>query len=557
MKWIGFAPIPALMIGIAGLALSLAAASASTLTLTIASVPRIADPKLDGGAIPIQFVIGPDGISAAVDITIEQNAATVASVFSGTLTGAANTIVTKNWNGKTANGKFADPGDYTVRIVATADHVENQTAPLSIVRLGISAMEALGVNNNDEWQMVYFMKGGTTYAFYATPSVHEYYNVNKPGDVADLDLNNGNPRPSVALHEDVMSPPLSGTNYESYNYNFPYCYLDGKTPRLRVTFGSNATSQAGTAVAPGYPVAGYEIHAIASDPNGGWINNDTNITPAGQSTFDGPALPTVAGRSDRNITWKFEYRTAGGGAWNPVPGQIGTHHRYYTVINKPIFATGATGTQYAGPWVMIAETFTQWANDLGNAPSDEHGVVDTIIKGYFGQNAGVHFPIENFEYDCPSMGGDGGATHYYDFGGNSIPLSRVLNYHQNGIYINCSDCASITSTMIAMLGVRSVQMFRLGGMTLKAIWGVGTPAYTTNLWGPGSNSFSYHHIITRNGGVNVSDACMCVDEDGNPGATPGVPGWNVDRPWLGASGYMTLSAYNTVSTSFDPLPKIQ
>ena len=93
-------------------------------------------------------------------------------------------------------------------------------------------------------------------------------------------------------------------------------------------------------------------------------------------------------------------------------------------------------------------------------------------------------------------------------------------------------------------------------MTLNAIWGIGAASYTTDLWG-GAHSFSYHHIITRNDGTNVSDTCLQVDEDGTPGATPGTPGWNHDREWNGASGYDALSATNVVTTSVEDLPGIK
>lgn len=529
--------------------------SASPVTLTIESVPRIADPKLEQGAIPIRYKILPIGVSANVQITVEKNAQTVASVFSGNVTGS-DTPVTASWNGKLTSNKFADPGDYSVRIIATAGNVEDQSVPLSIVRLGITGIEALPVNTNDEWQMVYFLKGPLQYAFYATPAIHEYFNVKKPGEVSDLDLNNGNPRPSVSLHEDLQTPPLNGVNYEAERYNFPICYVVGRVPRFRATFGTTATSEAGSAVAPGYPVSGYEIRATLSDALGAWTSSTVDITPGGSATFDGPPVANVAKREDRVLVWKYEYRTAGGGAYEPVPGQQKTRHRFYTIVNRPIFATGASGTQYAGPWVMVTDLVYTWATKIGITMSNEAEVLEAVIKGFFGQVGDVRTAIMGCNYDCPSMGGDGGATHYFDFGSNTASLSRLLNFKPNGQYINCSDVASSTSTMSAMLGVRGVQLVRLGFMQLKAIWGIGTPAYTTNLWGTG-HSFSYHHIITRNAGVNVSDACMCIDEDGNPNATPGLPGWNVDRIWAGAGGYMALSASNNVSKVLESLPKLQ
>ena len=109
--------------------------------------------------------------------------------------------------------------------------------------------------------------------------------------------------------------------------------------------------------------------------------------------------------------------------------------------------------------------------------------------------------------------------------GYTMRLARLLNGHALGVYFNCSDNMGATTTMLSMMGIDNVQALRLGPMTLNAIWGIGAPAYTTDLWGPGSNSFSYHHIVTRDAGTTVIDSCLQVDEDGTPGSTPGVPGW--------------------------------
>jgi hypothetical protein len=110
-----------------------------------------------------------------------------------------------------------------------------------------------------------------------------------------------------------------------------------------------------------------------------------------------------------------------------------------------------------------------------------------------------------------------------------------------------------TTTMLSMLGISNVRPLRLGPMTLKAIWGIGSPAYTTALWGT-SHGFSYHHIVTRTDGVDVIDTCMQLDEDGTPTATPGIPGWNHDRLWAGPGGYNDLSAYNPVTKTLENLP---
>jgi len=222
----------------------------------------------------------------------------------------------------------------------------------------------------------------------------------------------------------------------------------------------------------------------------------------------------------------------------------------------PFWAAGASGTQYSGPWVEVAEYFYSWQTAIGITPTSSDQVVEVFVKGFFGQNAGIPTAIEGVEYDCPANGGDGGATHYYVWD-RYVNLSKLLNKHDLGKFVNCSDCASLSSTMLGMLGTHGVQMNYLGSMTLRAIWGIGCVDYTLDLWNNGGgkgHGFSYHHIITRDAGVHISDACLCVDEDGDPNTLPGTPGWNNDRLW---DNYESLLAHGNVSWTLDILPKIK
>ena len=329
----------------------------------------------------------------------------------------------------------------------------------------------------------------------------------------------------------------------------------GTQPILDVTFGSTGTSASGAAVNANYPVGGYELRVQGQDARGAWTTTSTGITPGGTVSLTGPALPSESMRTDVTVTWTWQYRAVGTNTWQNVPGAFDTAHRFYTLIAAPQFATGATGTQYR-PWVEVVEYFTQWRDAFGVTVVDAASASNVLFVGFFGQLGTVTTAIEGVIYDCYPLGGDGGATHYYNQGAKIADLSSLLNAHARGKYVNCSDCASSTATMLAMLGVKNVQLVRLGRMTLQAIWGIGCPAYTTNLWGT-AHSFSYHHIVTRTSGESVSDSCMSLDEDGSPSQTPGIPGYNVDRPWNGPSGYDALSSTNTVTTRLESLPKIK
>ncbi|MBI4879369.1 MAG: hypothetical protein HY812_06870 [Planctomycetes bacterium] len=516
---------------------------------------RIADPKLAHGGVHLRYFLKPASGRWRVIAEVLQGAAVIRTLNDSVVHGSTSAIKLF-WDGRNGTGVFVDPGDYTVRISAPDSGSGPLLYPVTIVRLGITEIEARPNGGTNEWQMVYFRKA-TTYAFYATPAIHEYLSIKDTGEVSDLDLNDGSPRPAVPVHAATHEPVMEGANYEDDEYNYPLCYLINTQPILELTFGAEGTSAAtGTAVPAGYPVPGYEIRARGEDGDGAWTSTVTSIAPGSRAEFTGPALPNEAMRSDVDVTWRWQYRATGAAEWLAVPGSFATAHRFYTIVAAPQFASGASGTQYSGPWVEVAEYLNTWRIGLVKRALNQATTNEVMVLGIFGQQGALPTAIEGVCYDCPIMGGDGGATHYYSFGTTTMDLSALLNNHAKGKYVNCSDCAGTSSVMIAMVGVTNVKMVMLGYMNLKAIWGIGCPGYTLNLWGS-SHAFSYHHIITRDNATHVSDACMCVDEDGSPTTLPGTPGYNCDRIWTGTSGYMYLAASNNVSKTVETLPKLK
>lgn len=512
---------------------------------------RIADPKLDGGGAEASFHVSPVGASLAAKAEIHDGGGLVKSLWTGTLSGGAPPTVV-GWDGTDAGGNFVDTGDYTLLVGPQVGGGATLSLPITVVRLGITEIEFQDSGANDEFQMVYFKKNTLDGQFYATPAIHEYFNTGDPGDVSDLDLNDGSPRDEVGIHVATDEPVMDGSDYEVERYNYPVAYLTGSTPRIQATFGTSGTTAGGASMAANYPVAGYDLRAVASYQIGGSSTSGV-ITPGGDAIFDGPTLPADAGRYPIVVTWTWQYAATGSGTWSDVAGSSMTRHRVYTLIDEPNFKIGASGTQYTGPWVEIADKFATWKQALGTDTSTSDGVVETFVKGYFGQTGGIPTAIEGVVYDAYPLGGDGGATHYYQSFQDNMDYSALLNNKAKGQYVNCTDNMGGTTTGLAMLGVDGMRPVRLGAMTLKAIWGIGSPDYTVTLWGS-SHSFSYHHICTRTDGVTVIDTCMNLDEDGAPGTLPGLPGWNIDRPWAGIGGYDDLSAYNTVTTSLEQLP---
>lgn len=540
------------------------AVTAQVFTITGASCPRVADPKLANARIDIAVAMSPASGMAEVNMTLLRAGAPLGAIWSGRVD-CANTSFSHSWDGRlllppATVRKWVDNGAYQVLIDArkvSTGATASVTLPLQIVRLGITEISALPAGPDTEWQMVYFKRGTAAGTFfYATPAIHEYLNVAGTGEVSDLDRNDGLPRPSVPVHTATASPLIEGTTYEDDAYNYPVCYIENVAPRFEVRFGATSTSAAGTAIGAKYPVGGVLIRCRADSPLGPWTSLHSSISPGGSEVFVGPTLPYGFRCHDFSITWWFESSTDGGLTWARVAGHVATAHRLYTTLGIPRFG-GTTGVQYAGPWVEVADYARAWSAALGLDTPTPSLLTQVVIKGFGGQIGSLTTAIEGVRYDAYPLGGDGGASHYFQ-SSHSVQLSRWLDNHTNGVFVNCSDCASASSAMLGMLGLQTVQMNRLGSMTLRAIRGIGAPAYTLDLWGGGGHGFSYHHVVTRTAGQSICDACLWVDEDGSPMALPGSPGFNHDRPWAGTwASYMTLLATGPITFQLEPLPTLQ
>lgn len=544
------------------LALFSSGSAALASDLAPGATTRVADPKLDAGGVTVRFFLSPPGTAEKVIVEALAGTTVVRTISTDQQIGSSDPVELF-WDGRDWEGHYLDTGSYTVRVRLASGQAAEVLQPVSIVRLGTTEIEARSAGRfaqgapATEHQMVYFKKGSAT-AYYVTPAIHEYLSTAEEGEVSDLDYDNGEARWPAPLHTLTDEPVMEGSLYETEAYNYPLCYHAGARPHFALTFGDSSTSASGAPQGVGYPVPGIEIRAALADQTGSWSSVHDLVVPGGEAVFDGPKLPGHLSRTERRVVLTYRYSENGGATWHDIPGSWSTDHRFYTIVGTPNFATDDTGQQYGGPWVEVADYASIWAEALGIATHTEAGVVAASIQGFFGQQGPLLTAIEGVIYDAYPLGGDGGANHYFINSEHRIELSDLLNMHANGVYVNCSDCAGSTSTMIAMLGVDGVQLVHLGNMYLKAIWGIGAPGYTTNLWGGGPHAFSYHKIITRDAAVHVSDACMCVDEDGNPQSTPGVPGYNCDREWAGQpTGYMFLAAYNNVSKTLQALPKIR
>lgn len=236
------------------------------------------------------------------------------------------------------------------------------------------------------------------------------------------------------------------------------------------------------------------------------IFNDTG--DSGWVTFNClSGLGTTVRR--KSIKWKWQFRTAPNAAWTDFAT---TNHRIYVLLDVPTAPwqqTPYTSGNVQLPWTDVLDIACQWG--LGANTRDK--AAGLVTDHVYALGPGT------VTYDCPG----GGSTHY---AGNGLFnctsfLDRLAGGPGSGIYVNCSDCATIVSTFANALGCDLWQSRMQSGFALNEMLGIGSTTWQTCC---GWVSFSYHEVAWKNScDVNdaVFDACLQVDGDANP--TGGQP----------------------------------
>ena len=517
------------------------------------SQDEIFDPKLGGaGNAEFTYILG-GSASTTVIIEVKQGVSTVRTLFNGQQTGQP-TPYSIQWDGKNSSNQFVDPGAYTIHIEAQAKTNVVLDIPVNIVRLGISEISAIDNSSNNEFPMVYYMRGASQ-TFTQTPGTGEFRMTASPSETSDLDLDTGTARTSPAVYTNLASYPMNGAVIESYKYNLPICYIRGSIPRFDVTLGDTATSNlpGNAQITCGYPVAGYSIRTFCKSGASDYMTNtDTDNSPGETLSFTGTsALSTYVEKDTQNLAWSWQWQKNGSLTWNDVSGAFSTNHTIYTIYDTPWFPS--SGTRYS-PWVRVVDDVCRWCQTYsGGTANTEADLHVAIVHGFLldgGTNGGG-----DYYYDRAG----GGATHY---GGAFTNLSGFYR-KTNGRAINCRDCAYLTNVQYNMVGCTNVVVIHLGGgmNPLYALQGIGWyPTWCDNDPATGASQkifntfnqhgFGWHEVCsTSTVGDPILDACMNLDEDGTPySAPPGTSAWNDSRTW--ASYNSLLSAGTPVRSNY-------
>lgn len=205
------------------------------------------------------------------------------------------------------------------------------------------------------------------------------------------------------------------------------------------------------------------------------------------------------------VNWLWQYRTGPTQPWTNVEV---THHRIYAALDLatapwtpvPLDPTGA-----GLPWSEALEVACTWA--AGALTRDD--VARRITEGVWAMGGG------RLEYGCPIGAMEMYANTPLGIFNCTAFLDRVHGGVGNGRFVNCTDCASMVTTLTNVLGCDLWQarmgMYNPSFMT-EPIRAIGSSAWQSPCgWNLG---FSYHEVAWAGActfAEPVWDACLQVD----------------------------------------------
>lgn len=256
------------------------------------------------------------------------------------------------------------------------------------------------------------------------------------------------------------------------------------------------------------------VRALTGNVLGEVKARPVNFGPTGQSDFETFELENVrlwkVGVSARTTTWRWQYRSPGGGPWTDIAT---TRHRIYVLLDTPTapwqqnpYSSGNTQL----PWTEALDRACAW----GLLASDRDEAAAKVTRAVYSLGPSI------VEYDCPHGGASFYATGSFDC---TAFLDRLSGGMGNGQWVNCTDCATFASTFANILGCDLWQSRMQWSFALNSLLAIGSNVWQTACgWG----SFSYHEVAWKGDcteNEHIFDACLQVDGDADPTAPPHTP----------------------------------
>jgi hypothetical protein len=239
------------------------------------------------------------------------------------------------------------------------------------------------------------------------------------------------------------------------------------------------------------------------------------------------------------VVWQWQFRERSAPVWTDITR---TRHRIYITLDDPTLPwtqrpVSAENAQLL--WTEVLDVACAWAR--GARTKDEAAIRITAAVFSLG---GVLL-----QYGCSIGTVEMYSSTLLNLFFCSAFLERLRGGFGNGPFVNCSDCASIVSTLANALGC-SLWQSRMGEyfpfFRTNPILPIGTNQFSSPC---GSDlGFSFHEVAWKadcDALDQVFDACLAADAD--PGLFPilpvipanvrfGLPNQNLYRDWLAARG---------------------
>jgi len=206
-----------------------------------------------------------------------------------------------------------------------------------------------------------------------------------------------------------------------------------------------------------------------------------------------------------DITWNWKYRCCGGCEWEPLAT---THHRIYVVLEEPKLPwKQQPSPSDQNPWTEALDYACVWAGGKKTRDDAATAITEAV-------NSSLGLVYDNAL----------GASHYTSANLAIFELTQFIAYLKNGTglghIVNCTDCATITTTFSNLVGC-DLHASKMGSyFDLTPFRGIGAATFGCPGFGC---SFSFHEVAWKGGHGNADplfDACLRVDGDSNPWSAP-------------------------------------
>lgn len=230
----------------------------------------------------------------------------------------------------------------------------------------------------------------------------------------------------------------------------------------------------------------------------------------GETDFETFTLKNVRiweeGVGVHDIAWRWQYRLSGNNPWTDFEV---TRHRIYAILRLPTYPWRQkpyepSNTQL--PWAEVLDYACNWASSARLVDDAASRITERVY---------------NLGRSLVKYSGD---DHYTAAGGCNFDctafLERLSGGSGNGVYVNCTDCATIVSSFANVLGCDLWQS------TMTTFLHNPVKKIGESFWSSTPRFFSYHEVAWEaecDKGNDVYDACLQVDGDENPSEAPHSP----------------------------------